>query len=51
VLIPDHYRKDIQARNILLHIDDLSVLDDAEESKFTEYSARKISSETAVFES
>ena len=45
------YRKDIQARNILLRIEDLSVLQEIEESELTNPSARKISSETAIFES
>lgn len=43
--------KDIQARNILLRIQDPDVLRDMEESELVYPSARKITSETAVFAS
>ncbi|KIM36880.1 hypothetical protein M413DRAFT_77652 [Hebeloma cylindrosporum] len=42
---------DIQKSNILLRIEDLSVLQAMEESQFTSPSARKLTSETAVFQS
>jgi len=42
---------DIQARNIILRIQDLDVLNETEESEFNQPSARKISAETTVFAS